>query len=87
MHVIGVIARTLHPGATVVVGLAESHLSIHTWPEYGYAAVDIFTCGHEDKAWTAYRVIKDTLRPRDCHLQVIERMADYQTETGELWCS
>jgi S-adenosylmethionine decarboxylase len=28
-----------------MVVIAESHLSIHTWPEYGYAAVDIFTCG------------------------------------------
>jgi len=32
-------------GVTGVVVIAESHLSIHTWPEYGYAAVDIFTCG------------------------------------------
>jgi S-adenosylmethionine decarboxylase len=32
-------------GVTVVGLLAESHISIHTWPEHGYAAVDIFTCG------------------------------------------
>ena len=32
-------------GVTGVVVVAESHLSIHTWPEYGFAAVDIFTCG------------------------------------------
>jgi S-adenosylmethionine decarboxylase len=32
-------------GVTGVVVLAESHISIHTWPELGYAAVDIFTCG------------------------------------------
>jgi len=32
-------------GVSGVVVIAESHLTIHTWPEYGYAAVDIFTCG------------------------------------------
>ncbi len=32
-------------GVSGVVTIAESHLFIHTWPEYGYAAADIFTCG------------------------------------------
>lgn len=32
-------------GVSGMVIIAESHLSIHTWPEYGYAAVDVFTCG------------------------------------------
>ncbi len=35
-------------GVTGVLLLAESHLSIHTWPEHGYAAVDIFMCGQVD---------------------------------------
>lgn len=32
-------------GVTGILAIAESHLSIHTWPEYSYAAVDVFTCG------------------------------------------
>lgn len=32
-------------GVSGVVNIAESHISIHTWPEYGYAAADVFTCG------------------------------------------
>ena len=35
-------------GVTGVVLLAESHISIHTWPEFGFAAVDIFMCGDSD---------------------------------------
>ena len=35
-------------GLTGYILLAESHISIHTWPEYGYAAVDLFTCGTMD---------------------------------------
>lgn len=34
-------------GVTIVGLLAESHISIHTWPEHGYAAADVFTCGTE----------------------------------------
>jgi len=45
-----VVATVFHPftpsGVTGVVVLEESHLSIHTWPEHGYAAVDFFTCGN-----------------------------------------
>jgi len=38
--------REFNPfGISGIVVIAESHLTIHTWPEYGYAAVDIFTCG------------------------------------------
>ncbi|MBN2358683.1 MAG: adenosylmethionine decarboxylase [Deltaproteobacteria bacterium] len=32
-------------GVSGVVVVAESHISVHTWPEHGYAAIDIFTCG------------------------------------------
>ncbi|MFN3763430.1 MAG: adenosylmethionine decarboxylase, partial [Anaerolineae bacterium] len=35
-------------GVSGVVVVGESHLSIHTWPEYGYASADIYTCGHTD---------------------------------------
>ena len=40
-------------GVSGVVIIAESHLTIHTWPEYGYAAVDIFTCGTKVDPWKA----------------------------------
>lgn len=40
-------------GVSGVVVIAESHLSIHTWPEYGYAAMDIYTCGDRTDPWKA----------------------------------
>jgi S-adenosylmethionine decarboxylase proenzyme len=40
--------HTFNPhGVSGVVVLAESHVAIHTWPEHGYAAVDIFSCGNK----------------------------------------
>jgi S-adenosylmethionine decarboxylase proenzyme len=45
-RVLGVLAQRFEPeGATVLLLLAESHLSVHTWPEHDYAAVDLLTCG------------------------------------------
>jgi len=44
--VVGALFHTFAPqGVSGVVVVEESHLSIHTWPEHGYAAVDMFTCG------------------------------------------
>ena len=43
-------------GVSGVVVIAESHLSIHTWPEYGYAAMDIYTCGDKTEPWKACRL-------------------------------
>lgn len=40
-------------GVSGVVIISESHLAIHTWPELGYAAVDVFTCGSKVNPWDA----------------------------------
>jgi S-adenosylmethionine decarboxylase proenzyme len=46
MTLLGIQSYKLHPqGVSVVATLAESHLSIHTWPEHGSALIDLFTCG------------------------------------------
>jgi len=45
-------------GVSGVVVIQESHLAIHTWPEYGYAAVDLFTCG-EMNAWISFDHLKE----------------------------
>ncbi len=40
-------------GVSGVVVISESHLAIHTWPELGYAAIDVFTCGEKVNPWDA----------------------------------
>lgn len=46
-------------GVSGVVVIAESHVAIHTWPEYNYAAVDIFTCGDTIDPWTIQEKLKE----------------------------
>lgn len=60
-------------GVSGVVVIAESHLSIHTWPEYGYAAVDIFTCGELCQPVDGLDLLKETLRSKRCEIQLVER--------------
>lgn len=48
-------------GVSGVVVIAESHLAIHTWPEYGYAAVDLFTCGAHVDPWDAFMYLNEKL--------------------------
>lgn len=49
-------------GVSGMVIISESHLSIHTWPEYGYAAVDIFTCGEVINPEIAHEILREAFQ-------------------------
>ncbi len=71
-----VLSDTFHDfepqGVTGIVAIAESHLSIHTWPEFGYAALDIFTCSGFDPKGAAASVI-GRLESRDSEIMEVPR--------------
>ena len=71
-----------YDGVSGVVIIAESHLSIHTWPEYGYAAADIFTCGSALLADKAVNLLVSALESRNA--SVIELKRGILTPAGEL---
>ncbi len=60
-------------GVSGVVIIAESHLSIHTWPEYGYAAADIFTCGTTVEPEKAVEVLIEKLGAKNHSVMEIQR--------------
>ena len=60
-------------GVTGVAVLAESHLSIHTWPEYGYVAADVFTCGSTTKPEAAAEVLRVEFGATNADIRELER--------------
>ncbi|WP_246566281.1 adenosylmethionine decarboxylase [Tissierella simiarum] len=55
--------HTFNPwGVSGAVIIEESHLTIHTWPEYSYAAVDLFTCGTMIDPWAAFEYLEEKLK-------------------------
>lgn len=60
-------------GVSGVVVISESHLAIHTWPELGYAAVDVFTCGERVNPWDACRYLTEGFQAREVQATEIER--------------
>ena len=60
-------------GVSGVVVIAESHLAIHTWPEYGYASVDLYTCGEDIQPDAAYHFLKEALQAELTETQFLKR--------------
>jgi S-adenosylmethionine decarboxylase len=60
-------------GISGIVVIAESHISIHTWPEYGYAAIDIFTCGDVLKPETAAHHMIQKFQSKDPSMVEMKR--------------
>ncbi|MDX2302883.1 MAG: adenosylmethionine decarboxylase [Microscillaceae bacterium] len=81
--IVGSHFHTFNPhGVSGVIIIAESHLSIHTWPEYGYAAVDIFTCGEVIDADKAFVHLKEGFKAG--HTSTIEMKRGQLHDIGEL---
>eukprot|EP00831_Metopus_contortus_P083708 TRINITY_DN9328_c0_g2_i1.p1 TRINITY_DN9328_c0_g2~~TRINITY_DN9328_c0_g2_i1.p1 ORF type:complete len:136 (-),score=28.19 TRINITY_DN9328_c0_g2_i1:348-755(-) len=79
-------------GVTALALLAESHISVHTWPESGYAAVDVFTCGETAQPRVACEYLVEHLQAQDHTLTVLPRgngcgchLPLTQTEEATLW--
>ena len=69
-----IVTETFHHfsphGVSGAVIIAESHLAIHTWPEFGYAAVDLFTCGDSVSAETGFNHLREALK--SSHVSTME---------------
>lgn len=60
-------------GVTAYFILSESHISIHTYPERGFCAIDCYTCGPNADPEVAMKIVVDILQPRKCHIMGVSR--------------
>lgn len=69
-------------GVSGVVNIAESHIAIHTWPEYRYAALDVFTCGTDVDPEKAARLITEKLGAQSHSLIELRRGIVEDSQVG-----
>lgn len=69
-------------GVTATVTLAESHIAIHTWPEHGYFAADLFFCGRGQPK-KAMEVLQTALQAKQARMREIPRGFDKTLETND----
>ena len=60
-------------GVSGVIIIAESHLAIHTWPELGYAAVDLFTCGSKCDPVVAFEYLRKSFASKNSSYTALKR--------------
>ncbi|MEK3731428.1 MULTISPECIES: adenosylmethionine decarboxylase [Paenibacillus] len=84
--VLSVQSKQFEPqGATVLVLLSESHLSIHTYPERGFAAIDCYTCGETVDPQLAIDYLVSVLKPEKCYAKKLVRgLGEMTVETPEM---
>ena len=60
-------------GVSGVVVIAESHVTVHTWPEHGYAALDVFTCGSRFQHEVFVGIMQAGLRATQAEMKTLPR--------------
>ena len=63
-------------GVSGVVVISESHLSVHTWPEENYMALDIYTCGEKSMPFNAVQYVLEKIDAKRSHITEISRGLD-----------
>ena len=71
---VGSVYKQFNPhGVTGIILIAESHISIHTWPEYELVNLDIFTCGDAKKAEKAFELFLKKFKPKSYRHYMLDR--------------
>lgn len=73
-NILRIIGEKFEPqGVTLLALLAESHASVHSWPEIGYCAIDLYTCGDTTQTHRAAEFLKTKLKAQTCEQKELTR--------------
>jgi S-adenosylmethionine decarboxylase len=73
-HIVDVVFHNFNPnGVSGVVVISESHLTIHTWPEFNFASIDVYTCGSSVNPWKAYDYMSKQFRAKNFTAMELKR--------------
>lgn len=73
-NILRIIGEKFKPqGVTLLALLAESHASIHTWPQLGYCAIDLYTCGDTTQTHKAAEFLKQKLKAKISEQKELKR--------------
>ena len=67
----------INPGVSIVAVILESHITIHTWPEYRFATVDVYSCGKHTRPEEAFKYIVRALKAKRYEYRVVDRSLHY----------
>jgi len=85
LKALGTLSHKFNPiGYTSITLLSASHISIHTWPEHRYVALDIFACDEHDKALKAADIIISMLKPEKVERKILYRGFIYKEEEEKI---
>ncbi len=73
MTVLDIKSWKIGDGVSVVAIILESHIALHTWPEYRFATVDVYSCGSHTNPERAFEVIAEGLKPARISRGLAER--------------
>lgn len=63
----------IHPGVSLIAIILESHITIHTWPEYSFATVDVYSCGTRSDPEASFMYIVKALKAKRYEFDIIDR--------------
>lgn len=73
-HIVDSLFHKFNPhGVSGVIVISESHFTIHTWPEYGYAAIDLFSCSKKINVPAMVEYLKKSLKPKTTSVIELKR--------------